>query len=495
MQETIDTQRTPRVQITENTVFETGSSPTHQSVAYGQKLVAFSLLLADLLLALAVWKATAALLGYGEARAFLGLAAMGVVPGLALWVGLRALLGLYPGYGLDHVEELRRQTQATLVALGLALAVALGSGVWDTALVAAVSFATLLVLTPLIRYSVKRILLRAELWGKPVVVIGSREAGLRLLNVLRKEWQFGLKPMMAFDQGKPSTASYTGVEFSESPVESMKLARDRGVDTIIFAMPHTRRHEVAELVGFANTIFRYIIVMPNLDGITNSAVVARDFAGTFGVEIKHNLLDPWSRRIKRALDLLLTVAGGVLIGPLLLAVALLVKLDSSGPAFYGHRRLEADGRHFRCWKFRTMYTDAEQRLDEYLQGNPDLRAEWEQNFKLRNDPRVTRVGRFLRKTSLDELPQLWNVLRGEMSLVGPRPIVDAEIPKYGTVYGMYRRIKPGISGFWQVSGRSDTSYSERVRLDAYYVHNWSVWLDLVILARTVRSVLLSRGAY
>jgi lipopolysaccharide/colanic/teichoic acid biosynthesis glycosyltransferase len=134
-------------------------------------------------------------------------------------------------------------------------------------------------------------------------------------------------------------------------------------------------------------------------------------------------------------------------------------------------------------------------LDEYLQGKPDLRAEWERNFKLRDDPRVTRVGQFLRRISLDELPQLWNVLKGEMSLIGPRPIVDAEIPKYGMVYEMYRRIRPGISGLWQVSGRSDTSYSHRVELDAYYVHNWSVWLDLVILVRTVRVVMMRRGAY
>ncbi len=142
-----------------------------------------------------------------------------------------------------------------------------------------------------------------------------------------------------------------------------------------------------------------------------------------------------------------------------------------------------------------MYTNAEGLLDDYLQGNPNLRAEWEQTFKLRDDPRVTRIGRFLRKTSLDELPQLWNVLLGQMSLVGPRPIVDAEIPKYGEVYALYQRLKPGISGFWQVSGRSDTSYAARVKLDAYYVHNWSVWLDIVILVRTVRSVVLGRGAY
>jgi len=142
-----------------------------------------------------------------------------------------------------------------------------------------------------------------------------------------------------------------------------------------------------------------------------------------------------------------------------------------------------------------MYPQAERMLDEYLRSNPHLRAEWEQNQKLRDDPRVTRVGRFLRSTSMDELPQLWNVLRGEMSLVGPRPIVDAEVPKYGEVYKLYKRIRPGMSGLWQVSGRSDSSYAERVAIDAIYVRNWSFWLDLVILARTLKTCLLRRGAY
>jgi lipopolysaccharide/colanic/teichoic acid biosynthesis glycosyltransferase len=142
-----------------------------------------------------------------------------------------------------------------------------------------------------------------------------------------------------------------------------------------------------------------------------------------------------------------------------------------------------------------MHVNAERLLDEYLQDNPILQAEWEQNQKLRDDPRVTRLGRFLRKISLDEIPQLWNVLRGEMSLTGPRPIVDAEIPKYDKDYVLYKAIRPGMSGFWQVSGRSNLGYEERVKMDSYYVRNWSVWLDIIILARTVKVVLGGRGAY
>ena len=249
------------------------------------------------------------------------------------------------------------------------------------------------------------------------------------------------------------------------------------------------------MVSVASESFRHVVVIPNLAGITNSAVTARDLTGIFAVEIKHNLLDPWAQRLKRVLDLFGAVVGGLLISPLLLAIVVLIKLDSSGPVFYGHRRLGAKGEYFRCWKFRTMSTDAEWLLDEHLQRNPDLQAEWEQNHKLREDPRVTRVGRFLRKLSLDELPQLWNVLRAEMSLTGPRPIVDAEIPKYKKNYALYKRIRPGMSGFWQVGGRSDTDYEERVAMDSYYVRNWSVWLDIIILARTIKIVLAGKGAY
>ena len=467
--------------------------------SHKQRLVILVLVILDVLLAFLVWEAATLLWSMGANRSISGMAVTGIASNVAVWIGLRALLGLYPGYGLDYVEELRRQTFAALAALVMTAVFAsllVSGGSLSSLLIVVMSFLGLLLLAPVMRYFVKRAMLNAGLWGKPVIVVGSQESGTNLLNVLRREWQLGFRPVMVFDKRlTPVRAMAEDNSFRGLPDDSIEMARKCRVDTIIFATPYTQQEDLAKLVSLAGVVFRYVIVMPNLGGITNSAVVARDFAGSCGVEIKHNLLDPWSRRIKRGLDLFATVVGVLLISPFLIVVIVLIKLDSPGPAFYGHRRLGADGKHFCCWKFRTMYTNAELLLDEFLQGNPDLQVEWEQNFKLRSDPRVTRVGRFLRKTSLDELPQLWNVLRGDMSLVGPRPIVDAEIPKYGAIYEMYRRIRPGISGFWQVSGRSDTDYAERVKLDAYYVHNWSIWLDLVILARTVRSVLLSRGAY
>ena len=164
--------------------------------------------------------------------------------------------------------------------------------------------------------------------------------------------------------------------------------------------------------------------------------------------------------------------------PLLLLVTILIKLDSPGPLFYGQQRLGQYGTPFVAWKFRTMVENADQVLENYLQANPVLRQQWDADHKLRYDPRVTTIGRLLRRTSLDELPQLWNVLRGEMSLVGPRPIVGDEIERYAETYRLYTRVLPGLTGLWQVSGRNNISYPARVNLDAYYVRNWSVWLDI-----------------
>ena len=177
------------------------------------------------------------------------------------------------------------------------------------------------------------------------------------------------------------------------------------------------------------------------------------------------------------------------------AIIVLIKLDSPGPILYKHTRIGFGGRRFTAIKFRTMVKDADKQLADYLRQHPELRAEWNQFHKLRNDPRITRVGRWLRKPSLDELPQLLNVLRGEMSVIGPRPIVAEEVRHFGRTFPLYIKVKPGITGLWQVSGRSDTTYRERVCFDAYYVRNWSVWMDLYILGRTMVGVLCGRGAY
>ena len=199
------------------------------------------------------------------------------------------------------------------------------------------------------------------------------------------------------------------------------------------------------------------------------------------------------RVVKSVFDHLVALLILILTSPLLLIIAALISLDG-GTFIFGHRRVGRNGQEFRCLKFRTMQVDSDKVLARTLAEDPAAAAEWAANHKLRDDPRVTRIGRFLRVTSLDELPQLLNVLRGEMSLVGPRPIVRAEVARYGRDIGYYSRVKPGITGLWQVSGRSNTSYRERINYDVQYVKNWSLRRDLVILLKTVFVILLRKGS-
>jgi len=201
------------------------------------------------------------------------------------------------------------------------------------------------------------------------------------------------------------------------------------------------------------------------------------------------------RVVKRVLDILLVIVAIPVLLPALFIVGLLVKFTSPGPAFFSHRRICRDGAFFSMWKFRTMCVDSSDLLEQYLSKNPKARAEWAKSHKLRYDPRITSVGLFLRRFSLDELPQVWNVLRGQMSLVGPRPIVAAEVERYADSFEYYCRVKPGVTGLWQVSGRSELTYDERVALDRRYVTRWSLFTDLKILLRTFKSVVNRDGAY
>ncbi len=201
------------------------------------------------------------------------------------------------------------------------------------------------------------------------------------------------------------------------------------------------------------------------------------------------------RVIKRGFDLGLVFLCLPVLLLLIASIAIVIRMTSPGPIFFSHRRIRRHGRFFSMWKFRTMCVNSAEVLENYLAANPAARAEWRKDHKLKQDPRVTRVGEFLRRTSLDELPQIWNVIAGSMSLVGPRPIVAAEVEKYGAYFADYCLVKPGVTGLWQVSGRSRVSYPERVQLDRRYAHGWSLMGDLRILCRTLSSVANQDGAY
>ena len=471
---------------------------TRWGPAWKQRLVVTSLVFSDILVAALICTVAYALQSDWGVGTLSEVARAAIIPSIAVWIGLRALLGLYPGYGLDSVERLRRHVYSVCATVAILAVLAVGFQIGDllSRLMLLLTFLGLLFVTPFAQYLARRELKRLKLWGKPVIVLGYANTGAESVDLLEREWGLGYRPVSLFDKHfTPAGEAFTATDYADTLAGAMDVGRRLKIDTCIFATPYTRREQLADMVRTASDGFQHIVLLPNLRGVTNSAVVARDFSGTLALEVKQNLLNPWAKKLKRALDLFGAVVGGFSISPLLLTIAVLIKLDSPGPVLFGHRRLGARDKHFLCWKFRTMHVNAERMLNECLQEHPSLHAEWEQNHKLRDDPRVTRIGRFLRKTSMDELPQLWNVLRGEMSLAGPRPIVDAEVSKYEKDYELYRRIKPGMSGFWQVSGRSEIDYRTRVAMDAYYVRNWSVWLDIIILARTVKVVLFDHGAY
>ena len=410
-----------------------------------------------------------------------------------------ALAGLYE-VGIAPPEELLRLSYATslvFVILGAATFMyKAGADYSRGAFVFAWGLA--LVLVPLGRALARELFARKPWWRAAVLVLGAGKTGEAVVRALRKQPGLGLKPIALLDDDPAKQ----GREVEGLPVvgclERAPEFAQKGVKYAVVAMPGVPRERLLELLEKHAERFPHLILVPDLFGFSSLWLTARDMGGgggVLGLELRQKLLLPGPRWVKRAMDLALVLLFALPMALALTLLGLLIRLDSSGSVFYAHRRIGLAARDFRAWKFRSMVKDADQLLREYLQAHPELQEEWERDRKLKNDPRVTWIGRFLRRTSLDELPQLWNVLRGEMSLVGPRPIVEEEVKRYGPLFSLYTKVRPGLTGLWQVSGRSDTTYAERVAMDAYYVRNWSPWLDLYILARTVWVVLFGKGAY
>ena len=241
-----------------------------------------------------------------------------------------------------------------------------------------------------------------------------------------------------------------------------------------------------------------VIYIPMLNdyNLTQSQVYELSNTHTNLIVFKNRLKSPYRRFAQQCFNYLLAIFSLPVLLPLIAIFAFLIKRESPGPIFFAHNRIGMGGKNIPTLKFRSMYSDAQQRLETLLETDPKIRKEWEKSFKIKDDPRVTKIGALLRKTSLDELPQIFNVLKGEMNFVGPRPVLQKEIDQYYKDDAQYYfMVKPGITGLWQVSGRSDTDYNFRVATDKWYVSNWSLWLDIVILLKTVKVVLFRKGAY
>ena len=240
--------------------------------------------------------------------------------------------------------------------------------------------------------------------------------------------------------------------------------------------------------------FRRIITIPAKE-LGTLWVAPLNFGVVWGYEHKYNLLSNLHQFFKRVLDIVVVLISIPFVLVIGLVIGVIIKFDSPGSVFFRIQRIGINGKPFLIWKFRTMVSNANKELETWLHNHPDMIDEWEKTHKLKNDPRITKVGNFLRKSSLDELPQIINVIRNEMSLVGPRPIVNEEVIKYGDRINLYNKVKPGLTGLWQISGRNDLSYETRVELDEYYVRNYSIWVDLYILSKTPAVVFSNRGAY
>ncbi len=423
----------------------------------------------------AVWSAT-----HPEAPAW------GVWPLGAACVAAYALFGLYPGVGINPAEELRRVVLAvSLVYLAGSAAIFLGKqAALHSRGVYVCSWAAALVLAPAARGVVRGVCASRSWWGAPVLIVGAGEAARTVLRRLTEEPALGWRPFAVVDER----------EARELATELVSALRIRHV---LVAMPETSRAELLRSVERLGAVFPHVIVVPDLLGMASLWVSARDLNGVLGLEIRQNLLSPFNRRLKRGLDILLAAAAAACALPVIALAALLIRRKSRGPAFYAQEREGENGRRIRIWKLRTMHPDAESLLERHLAADPSAREEWRQFLKLKRDPRVIPgIGSWLRRTSLDELPQLWNVLRGEMSLVGPRPFPAYHLERFPPEFlNLRRRVRPGLTGLWQVSSRSDGDLETQQKLDTYYIRNWSPWLDLYILARTVRAVLGARGAY
>ena len=407
------------------------------------------------------------------------------MPGLLLFILAYALAGLYPAVGMSPVDELRLLAKATstVFVLFMVLLFWLHNLTDFSPLVLVLAWPIALFMTQLDRWLLRILARKFGVWGEAVAIIGTGPQTHYVNTYIKDSIHLGIRPVAAID-------GYW------TPDESFPLFLKRtGIRTAILIMSEMSQEMKDRIIDQHQYGFHRLILIPSLEWVYSLGVSTYDLEGILGLEVRQNLLNRRERFLKRCIDLIMVTFGGLLISPLLLAIGVLIRLESPGKAIYKQERVGLDDRLFKIWKFRTMVSNADQVLQECLDADPNLRAEWEATQKLKNDPRVTRVGKILRKLSLDELPQIWNVLIGEMSIVGPRPIVKEEVEHYRHVYTLYKLVRPGVTGMWQVSGRNDCGYDQRVRYDEYYIRNWSIWLDIYIVIRTVYVVLSQRGAY
>lgn len=400
--------------------------------------------------------------------------------------------GLYPGILLTPEDEVKKLSMASFfILIGEAFFIITIKSMRDffpiaAALALSWPFATFFL--PLGRDLGRRFFGHFSWWGVPAVIYSKGNDAYFIVERLLKRKNLGYRPILIITDSFFHEKEFKGIQIAEQTPEINSILKELNLKVGIIC---GYDKDIEELLKN----YRYLIYVPKKQTPAMKPIHMKDFGGILAFSFTNYLTKSSSLALKRFIDILVCICVAPAVIPITAAIALAIKITDSGPIFYGHKRVGKNHADLKCWKFRSMCIDADKKLAEILASDPVRAAEWEKDRKFTDDPRVTKIGKFLRKTSLDEIPQLWNILTGEMSLIGPRPVTEPELKKYGNYADYILSVKPGLSGMWQISGRSDTGYEERISLDTYYIQNWSIWLDIWILIKTIGVVIRGKGAY
>lgn len=352
-----------------------------------------------------------------------------------------------------------------------------------------------LFILPLFRFLTEKILIKGKSWQRNVLILGAKKTGEMVWERIKRNKSLGYNLVGFLDDDEALTGRKLGeVRVLGKIQEIEKWVKDKEVRDVIIAMPGISREGLLKVVSLCEGLVDEIRIIPDMFGLATLGVEAADLDGILLFDLGWNLAKPHNVFIKRTVDIFFSGLGLIVISPLMLFLTVAVKRDSEGPVILKQERLGKGENIFKLLKFRTMYTNEEKRLREFLKKNSRARQEWEQFAKIKSDdPRVTGFGNWLRRCSLDELPQLVNVFKGEMSLVGPRPYLLRNRKKMGESIETITKTVPGMTGLWQVSGKNELTFEDRLKLDEYYVRNWSLWMDFIILLKTFKVVWRGEG--
>lgn len=412
-------------------------------------------------------------------------------------------VGMYPGIMNPPTEELKKYFYCVLFSFSAIVAAVIysdgkGSQIASFVIKNSKDFAVVLafiiaifiasIFLPAFREGSKHFFSIFKWWGVPAVIYTDKDSATFIITKLQKKRYLGYHPAVIIDSSAAEPGEFLGVPVFPPDEEVFSAIKKHNIKQAIIC---DYKGDMSQIMAS----YRYTITISKNQNTFTSTQQLKDIDGIIGFSSTHNLTFKINNALKRFLDILIILIFSPIIIPVVLILALLVKCTSKGPVFYAHKRIGKNGKEIKCWKFRSMCVNSQEILEHILATDPVRKAEWEKERKFVNDPRVTKFGKFLRKTSLDELPQLWNIFIGQMSLVGPRPVTEPELVKYGKFKDFVLSVSPGLTGMWQISGRSDTGYEERITYDTYYIQNWSIWLDIWILIKTVWVVLIGKGAY